>query len=210
MGTYISLIKKTGLMPALTVNDKDKSRKLAETFLEAGQNVLEVTMRTSDAEKSVSLMKETGLSVGAGSVIDTETAKRAFDAGADFLVCPGLFPSVIEFAENHNLEIIPGVATPTEIGMALSMGFSVLKLFPADLLGGVKFLRAMKGPFPKAEFIPMGGVTTENARDYLVCENVVALGGPWMAKKEVIDSGDFDKIRKDTEKIKEIIKYFRN
>lgn len=210
MGKYTSLIKKTGLMPALTINSPENAKGVAEAFLAAGQPVAEITMRTDSAPKAIEIIRQnTDLSIGAGTVIDTETAKCAIESGAEFIVCPGFYPKVIEYALDKKIEIIPGVATPTEIGLALSYNIKVMKLFPADLLGGTRFLKAMEGPYGEAMFIPMGGINTDNAKDYISCPNVFALGGPWMAKPEIIDRQDFEYITKATEEILRIIETYR-
>ena len=207
MNGYIEMIGKTRLMPAITINHSKDAVSIGDAFVRGGQKVAEVTLRTEDAYKSISLINEnTELNVGAGTVLTIEQASRAIDCGAKFLVSPGLNPKIVEFAMDKGIEILPGVATPSEIEAALSMGIEIMKFFPADVMGGTKMLNALRGPYINAKFIPMGGMKYENMAEYLSCSNVFAIGGTWMSKPDVVAKGAFDEIERMTREALELIK----
>ena len=199
MSEYINMIGETCLMPAITINDANKAVDVAKAFLKGGQPVAEVTMRTPEAAEAIKrITNETEFIVGAGTVLTISQAQTAIDAGAKFLVTPGLNPNVVKYAHEKNVEIIPGVCTPSEIELALSFGIKILKFFPANVMGGAKMLKALAGPYSMVKFIPMGGLNASNMREYLSLSNVFALGGTWMAKSDIIDRGAFDIIEELT------------
>ena len=134
------------------------------------------------------------LLVGAGTVTSVQSASLAQSAGADFAVSPGFSPAVVDWCIEHNLPIVPGVCTPGEIQQALERGLHTLKFFPAEVMGGVRFLDAMKGPFADVAFFPTGGINQSNAATYLALDNVAAVGGSWMCPKKLIASGDWQQI----------------
>ena len=133
--------------------------------------------------------------VGAGTVVTVAQAEAALAAGASFIVAPGFDPAVVDFALEHGVPIVPGVCTPTEVGMALGRGLSVLKLFPAEAAGGVAYLKALAAPFGGVRFVPTGGIGPDNLAAYLAVKQVIACGGSWMVKKALIAAGEFDTIR---------------
>ena len=143
--------------------------------------------------------------LGAGTILTTDQADRAIDAGAKFLVTPGTNPKVIEHVLKRGLPIVPGVATPSEIELATSLGAEVLKFFPAETMGGVAALKAFAGPYPDARFIPTGGITPELLPGYLQLPSVVACGGSWMAPRELLAAGRFDAIAALVEDAKKIL-----
>ena len=203
----LDLIGTTKLMPALTIDNVENALPLAQALINAGQPIAEITMRTPEAEECIEIIsKETDLVVGAGTVLTMGQAKRAIEAGAKFIVSPGLDPTIIKYVHDQGLDIIPGVATPTEVQWAMSFGIRVMKFFPADLMGGVKFLKALEGPYFPIKFIPMGGINNDNFKDYLSCKNVFALGGPWMAKQDDIKNQNFKLIENNIKWLLEEIK----
>ena len=137
------------------------------------------------------LAHETRLLVGAGTVVRPEQVDLAVEAGARFIVMPGLSPRVVERCRELNVLVIPGVATATEVIAALDHGLDLLKLFPAQVAGGVALLRALQGPFPGVRWIPTGGVSAANAASYLALPSVAAVGGSWMVAPELIAARDF-------------------
>jgi 2-dehydro-3-deoxyphosphogluconate aldolase/(4S)-4-hydroxy-2-oxoglutarate aldolase len=139
-----------------------------------------------------------GLVVGAGTILNAGQARAAIDAGAQFLVSPGCFPKVIAVAAEAGVPVFPGIATPTDIGIALEHGATVLKYFPAEALGGTAMLAALAAPFPAVSFIPTGGIHADNLAAYLALPHVLACGGSWMAGKALLRAGDFDTIRERT------------
>lgn len=157
--------------------------------------LIEITQREPEALELLQMMAaETDLIVGAGTIINVAQAKACFEAGAQFLVSPGVSPDIMRFGREKNLTVIPGIATASDILRALECGVSTLKFFPAGFLGGPAGLRAMSSVFPDVSFIPTGGVTMANLNDYLAIQSVLAVGGTWMFPSELLRSGDTQSI----------------
>src|SRR5882757_589971 len=162
MNYDLTQIQALRLLPIVVIDNADYAATLGEVFAAGGLPLIEVTFRTPAAESAVrTLAKRGDLLVGAGTILTTEQADRAIDAGAKFLVAPGTNPKVVEHVLKRGLPMVPGVATPSEIELATSLGAEVLKFFPAETMGGAAALKAFAGPFPDARFIPTGGITTE-------------------------------------------------
>lgn len=192
---FLFELEKLKLMPAITINDADKAVPLCKALLNGGQKVAEVPLRTPCAIDAIRrIANETDMLIGAGTVLSISQAQAAIDAGASVLISPGFNPDVVKYAHDKCINIIPGVATPTEIEMAMSYGIDIMKLFPADAMGGPKLLKSLYPPYPKVRFIPMGGISGSNMREYLACPNVFALGGTWIARSGMIDKGAFEDI----------------
>jgi 2-dehydro-3-deoxyphosphogluconate aldolase/(4S)-4-hydroxy-2-oxoglutarate aldolase len=190
------------IVPAATVENADDGIRLAEALLEAGLDVIEVTFRTGAAVEAVRGIAKrfSGMLVGAGTVLTVEQLARAVEAGAKFGVAPGLNEAVVGKAQELGLAFIPGVATPTEIDRGLSLGCRLLKFFPASVMGGVEALKAFAGPFAHTgvKFVPTGGISASNAKEYLKLPVVAAVGGSWMVAKELIAAGKWDEITRLT------------
>lgn len=183
------------LLPVIALEDRADAAPLAEALVAGGLPVTEVTFRTAAAVDSIRAMAARGdMIVGAGTVLTVDQVKQAVDAGATFMVSPGCNPKVVEYCVANGIAITPGVATPTDIELALSLGVSTLKFFPAEALGGVGMLRALAAPYRMVKFIPTGGVTAANLPDYLALPCVVACGGSWMVTPRLIAAGDFGRI----------------
>lgn len=187
------------LLPVIALPDADLADPLAEALLAGGLPCAEVTFRTEAAEASIRAMARRGdLLVGAGTVLTTQQAARAVDAGASFVVAPGTDPKVVEWCLSEGVAVFPGVATPTDISLALGLGLDTLKFFPAEALGGVKTLKALSAPFGGVKFVPTGGVSPSNVGDYLALPAVTACGGSWMVKKDDLAAKRFDAIEAAT------------
>jgi 2-dehydro-3-deoxyphosphogluconate aldolase/(4S)-4-hydroxy-2-oxoglutarate aldolase len=187
------------LLPVIAMPDAGLADPLAEALVAGGLPVAEVTLRTEAAAASIAAMAGRGdVLVGAGTVLTVEQAKRAVDAGAQFIVAPGTSPAVITWCVERGVAIYPGVATPTDIQLALSLGVEVVKFFPAEALGGVKTLMALAAPFGGVKFVPTGGIGADNLPDYLASESVVACGGSWMVRKAWLAEKRFDLIASAT------------
>ncbi len=188
------------LVPVVKLDRTEDAKPLAEALCAGGLPVAEVTFRTEAAEESIRIMKQNfpDMNVGAGTVVNVEQAKRAQDAGAAFLVSPGLSRSVVEFAIDQNIPIFPGTCTPSEVMMAMDYGLEVVKFFPAKQYGGLATIKALAAPFPSMRFMPTGGVNAENMKEFLAFEKIIAVGGSWMVKADLINAGDFDAIRQLT------------
>jgi 2-dehydro-3-deoxyphosphogluconate aldolase/(4S)-4-hydroxy-2-oxoglutarate aldolase len=197
MSDVLSRIRKLGVVPVIVIDDPRNAEELASALMAGGLPCAEVTLRTRAALEAIRRIAEQRPDVllGAGTVISVAQAEEAMDAGARFIVSPGLDAKVVAFCQERSVPVFPGVATPTEIQHALELGLDVLKLFPAGALGGVKYLKAVAAPFPQLEFIPTGGVSADNMADYLGLPSVAAVGGSWIAPKGWIAEGAFERIR---------------
>lgn len=179
------------LIPVLGEARSEYAGILVDALHAARLPVLEITQRHPEALQLVRLMStETDLIIGAGTVLNVTQAWACLEAGARFLVSPGFSSEVVQFGRDHDIPVIPGVATATEIMGVLASGASTMKFFPAGLLGGPAGLRAMSSVFPNARFIPSGGVSLVNLGDYLAIPSVVAVGGTWVFPAEMLNSGD--------------------
>jgi 2-dehydro-3-deoxyphosphogluconate aldolase / (4S)-4-hydroxy-2-oxoglutarate aldolase len=180
------------IIPVVVLEELETARPLAEALEQGGLPVAEVTFRTEAAADAVRLLShEKRLLVGAGTVVRPEQVDLAVEAGARFIVMPGLSPRVVERCRYLDVLVIPGVATATEVIAALDHGLDLLKLFPANVAGGVALLRALQGPFPGVRWIPTGGISEANAAAYLALPSVAAVGGSWMVASELIAARDF-------------------
>jgi 2-dehydro-3-deoxyphosphogluconate aldolase / (4S)-4-hydroxy-2-oxoglutarate aldolase len=182
----------TRIVPVVVLTDAADAAPLAEALVAGGLPVAEVTFRTPAAADAIRAMSaHPGMIVGAGTVVRPEQVDEAADAGAGFVVSPGLSVAVVERARARGLLVIPGAVTPTEIMAALDLGLTTLKFFPAKTYGGVSALKALGAPFRGIRFIPTGGVSATNLADYLSLRNVVAVGGSWMVDPALVRRGDF-------------------
>jgi 2-dehydro-3-deoxyphosphogluconate aldolase/(4S)-4-hydroxy-2-oxoglutarate aldolase len=206
MNQEFTKIEAIRLLPIIVIDKAEHAATLGEIFASGGLPLIEVTFRTRAAESAVRSLAQRGdLLIGAGTILTTEQADRAIEAGAKFLVAPSTNPKVIEHVLKRGLAIVPGVATPSEIELATSLGAEVLKFFPAETMGGVAALKAFAGPYPDARFIPTGGITPEMLPGYLRLSSVVACGGSWMAPRELLAAGRFDAIAALVEDAKKIL-----
>lgn len=195
MNKVLQTIEKLRVVPMIAIDDDAHALPLAEALLAGGLPCAEITFRTPAAEKAMRAIASHGkLLLGAGTVLSTEQVDRAADAGCAFLVSPGTNPRVVERALKKGLAVCPGVATPTDIELAMSLGCTTLKFFPAGAMGGPATLKAVSAPYAEVRFIPTGGVKPDNLADYLALPSVLAVGGSWLAKKDVIAAGQFDTI----------------
>ncbi|NNN30784.1 bifunctional 4-hydroxy-2-oxoglutarate aldolase/2-dehydro-3-deoxy-phosphogluconate aldolase [Streptomyces sp. S3(2020)] len=194
-----SVLGGTRLVPVLSVPDPASAARLADALAEGGARCAEVTFRTPAAEEVLKTMAtHGGLTVGAGTVLTPERAERAVAAGARFVVSPGFDADVVARCRALDVPVVPGVATATELMAALRSGIDTVKLFPAEALGGPRMLAALAAPFPRARFVPTGGIGFAQLPDYLTRPEVVAVGGSWMATPDLLARGDFTTIRRLT------------
>jgi 2-dehydro-3-deoxyphosphogluconate aldolase/(4S)-4-hydroxy-2-oxoglutarate aldolase len=190
-------LRRLRVVPVIVIDSADQALGLADALLAGDLPCAEITFRTPAAAEALRRIaaERPDVVVGAGTVLSTEQAARAKEAGARFIVSPGLNRRVVEWCQSHDLPIFPGVCTPTEIEAALECGLDVVKFFPAEQIGGLKYLKAVAAPFPDLSFMPTGGINAANIGDYLGFRRVVACGGSWMAPQEWIAAGAFDRIR---------------
>ena len=195
-------IYNIGIIPVIKINDAKKAVPLAKALIDGGLNAAEVTFRTDAAEESIRAISQAypDMIIGAGTVLTTDQAKRALDAGAKFIVSPGFNPKVVQWCLDNGVTPLPGCTTPSEIEQALEMGLNVVKFFPAEQSGGLAKIKAMSAPYTSVKFMPTGGVNLDNVNEYLNCNKIVACGGSFMVKESYIDNDEFDEITKLTEK----------
>jgi 2-dehydro-3-deoxyphosphogluconate aldolase/(4S)-4-hydroxy-2-oxoglutarate aldolase len=192
-----AILRLSPVMPVLTVASIDDAAPLAQALVAGGLPMFEVTLRTPAAFDVIRAMREVpGACVGAGTVRSAADVEKAFAAGAEFFVSPGLTESVAERAAEIGEPLLPGVATASDIMRGLEFGLRHFKLFPAATAGGPALLQAFAGPFPEVAFCPTGGITQESAPAYLSLPNVVCVGGAWIAPADLIAAGDWDAIRR--------------
>lgn len=187
-----------GIVPVVKIDDASKAEDLANAMIKGGIPCAEVTFRTDAAEEAIKIIssKCPQMMVGAGTVINAKLAEKAVKAGAKFIVSPGLNSETVSWCQKNNVPVVPGVCTPSDIEKGLSMGLKILKFFPAEASGGVKMLKDLGGPFPQVKFMTTGGINPDNLADYATCPNVLAIGGSWMVKADLINNNAWDEITK--------------
>ena len=187
-----------GIIPVIKINDVEKAVPLARALCAGGLPAAEVTFRTPAAAEAIRRIRAEvpAVCVCAGTVLNAETAERAVEAGAEAVISPGTNPAVVKWCLEMGVPVIPGCATPTEVEACMRMGLDFVKLFPAEVVGGVAMLKALSGPYSHMAFMPTGGVSPENAAAYLAQKNVVCCGGSWMVPEKLLESGDFAAIER--------------
>lgn len=196
MNTFYEALCKARVVPVIKINDASKAPQLAKALLAGGMSIIEITFRTDAAAEAIrAISREVPeMTVCAGTVLTPEQAQAALDAGAAGIISPGINPEVVRYCTERDIPVIPGCATPTEVEACMRMGLKMVKLFPAEVVGGVKMLKALAGPYAQMRFMPTGGISLQNLPDYLALPNVAACGGSWIAPEKLIDNDRFDEI----------------
>lgn len=194
--TIQQVMTTSPVMPVMVINQLDQAVPLAQALVAGGLKVLEITLRTPVALDAIRQIKAhvPGAIVGAGTIINTQTLHQAIEAGAEFIVSPGVTGSLIDAAVASGVPLLPGVVTPSEVMRLLEKGITAMKFFPAEAAGGIPMLKSIGGPLPQVMFCPTGGVTPNNAPQYLELSNVACVGGSWMAPADLVDKGDWTEI----------------
>ncbi len=193
----IDAVARAAVVPVARFETPEQAVLTVRALARGGIRCVEVTFRTPAAEAAIAMAREVpGMTVGAGTVLTTDQARAAWRAGAAFALAPGSNPAVIEACAEMGLPFFPGVATPTEIEAARARGCRILKVFPAELLGGTAFLRAVTEIYPDVRFIPTGGVTPANLAAYLALECVVAVGGSWLVSPSLLRAERYDEVER--------------
>ncbi|MEG1276295.1 MAG: bifunctional 4-hydroxy-2-oxoglutarate aldolase/2-dehydro-3-deoxy-phosphogluconate aldolase, partial [Ruthenibacterium sp.] len=200
MNDILQKIYEIGIIPVIAIDDADKAVPLARALVAGGLPAAEVTFRTDAAEESIRrITKEVPeMLVGAGTVLTKDQVDRAAAAGSKFMVSPGFNPEITKYALDKGIHFMPGTATPGEMEQAMSMGLSAVKFFPAEQNGGVAKLKAVAGPYKNLRWMPTGGVNAKNLMDYLSFDKIIACGGTWMVKADLIEEGNWDEITRLT------------
>jgi 2-dehydro-3-deoxyphosphogluconate aldolase/(4S)-4-hydroxy-2-oxoglutarate aldolase len=196
MSDVLKKLENVGIVPVVKLDTPEQAVPLGKALIAGGLPVAEVTFRTDAAEESIKrLSKELPeLLVGAGTVTTVDQVKRAAAAGAKFMVSPGFNPAVVKYCVDNGIPITPGMNSPSQIEQGLELGLSVLKFFPAEQSGGLEMLKAFAGPYGGVKYIPTGGINAKNMTDSLSFAKVLAVGGSWMVKPELIAAGKYDEI----------------
>lgn len=204
-------ITELGVVPVVVLENAEDARPLAQALVEGGLPCAEVTFRTAAAEESIRQMAQAypDMLVGAGTVLTIEQVDRAVNAGAKFIVSPGFDPEIVDYCIEKEIPVFPGCITPSEVAQAVKRGLKVVKFFPAEQFGGVATIKAMAAPYVGLKFMPTGGVNAANLESYLTCKSIIACGGSWMVKGDLVKAGKFDEIKKMTAEAVELVKKIR-
>lgn len=196
MQDILKQLSDIGIVPVIKIDDVEKAVPLARALADGGLPCAEVTFRTAEGEEAIRRIASAlpDVLVGAGTVLTTAQVDRAVDAGAKFIVSPGLNPKVVAYCLERGVPVVPGCANPSDMELAIELGLETVKFFPAEQAGGVAYLKAVSGPYPKLTFMPTGGVNAQNLCEYLAFDKIIACGGSWMVKPELIAAGKFDEI----------------
>lgn len=199
MNGVLKKIGDAGLVPVVVINDAELAAPTAKALMDGGLDVIEITMRTEQGIKAIKNVKKAypDMLIGAGTVLTLEKAKESVEAGAEFIVSPGLDTELVEWCQKENVAITPGVITPTDIQQALKYNLTILKVFPAGVYGGIKVCKALYGPYRMVKFIPTGGANKDNLLDYADKDFIHAIGGSWLCKAADINDKNFEKISRD-------------
>ncbi|MGN8525627.1 bifunctional 4-hydroxy-2-oxoglutarate aldolase/2-dehydro-3-deoxy-phosphogluconate aldolase [Helicobacter pylori] len=192
----IEVLQISPIVPVVVIENIKDAVPLAQSLIEGGIPIIEVTLRSSCALEAIELIAKNvpKMHVGAGTILNLTQLEQAQNRGAEFLISPGLTPSLLEYAKKKDMPLIPGVSSSSEVMQALELGYNALKFFPAEYCGGVKLLNAFNGPFKGVKFCPTGGISADNMRSYLNLENVLCVGGSWLTPKDLIQNKEWDKI----------------
>lgn len=212
---YYDIAKKIGelaIIPVIKMEKEESAEPLGQALVNSKLFAAEVTFRTEAAAGAIKILSEKypQLLVGAGTVLTPEQAQAAFDAGAKFVVSPGFNPRVVDYCIENSIPIFPGVNNPTGIEMAMDKGLTVLKYFPAEASGGLNMLKAMSAPYNGVTFMATGGINSNNLTTYLDSPAILACGGSWMVKADLINSGKFDEIEKLCNETVNMVNNWRN
>lgn len=200
MNEILKKLQIMGIVPVVVLDHEKDAEPLAKALCEGGLPCAEVTFRTNAAKESIRIMtsKFPNMLVGAGTVLTTDQVDQAVEAGAKFIVSPGLNPTVVSYCMEKGIPITPGVANPSQMEQAIELGLGVVKFFPAKAAGGLEMIKAMAAPYPKMKFMPTGGISVKNMNEYLAFDKIIACGGSWMVNGTLIKEGEFEEIKKLT------------
>ncbi|MGD0959348.1 MAG: bifunctional 4-hydroxy-2-oxoglutarate aldolase/2-dehydro-3-deoxy-phosphogluconate aldolase [Methylomonas sp.] len=194
--TIKEVMTTSPVIPVMVINRLEHAVPLAQALVAGGLKVLEITLRTPVALDAIRLIKAEvpNAIIGAGTIINPYTLELALEAGAEFIVSPGLTNTLLAAALASGVPLLPGVVTPSEVMRLLEKGITAMKFFPAEAAGGIPMLKSIGGPLPQVSFCPTGGVNPKNAPEYLALANVDCVGGSWMAPTELVDAGNWAEI----------------
>ena len=211
MSSIFNELKNFGVIPVIVINDPAKAAPLGKALIDGGLPCAEITFRTANAAQAIREMAKAhpDMLVGAGTVLSPAQADAAVEAGSKFVISPGLNPEVVRHCQKKNIPILPGVVTPSEIELALSLGLEAVKFFPAEAAGGTNMIKSLSGPYRNMRFVPTGGISPKNLGEYLSIKSVIACGGSWMVKEDLIEDGKFEEIKTLTREAVDLAKKFK-
>lgn len=195
------LCRQARILPVITFHCEEHILPLADALAAGGLTTLEVTLRSEYGLAAIQLLTEQrpNLCIGAGTVLNPQMLEACVQAGARFLVAPGITQELLLAAQDSPIPLLPGVSTASEIMQALALDYQCFKLFPAEASGGVAALKALAGPFPQVRFCPTGGVNAHNLAQYIALPNVFCVGGSWMMESEAIKQADWSRVQQATQ-----------
>lgn len=190
------ILVKAPVVPVLVIEDANDAVPLAKALVAGGLPVLEITLRSDAAEESIRriIAEVPDAITGAGTVINAKQMERMAEIGCAFAVSPGHTEGLLKAASDTGVPLLPGAGTPSEIMNLIDHGYDILKFFPAEQQGGVSMLKAFSGPLPQVSFCPTGGVSLKNLADYIALPNIITVGGSWVAPKDAVKDGDWERI----------------
>ena len=197
MHAVLERLEKIGIVPVIKIDDAEKAVPLAKALAAGGIPCAELTFRTAQAAQAIKRITQEvpEVLVGAGTVLTPGQVDQAIEAGAQFIVSPGLNPKVVAYCIQKGVPVTPGCSSPSDIEQALELGLDVVKFFPAEQAGGLEYIKAISAPYSSLKFMPTGGINANNISKYIAFEKILACGGSWMAGTDLIDAGNFEKIR---------------
>lgn len=207
---FLENILSQRILSAVTINSTKKAVLVADVFRKAGLMTIEIPLRTPEALKCIYIIRKTfpEMHIGAGTILTAMQVNQSIDAGASFGLSPGFNPDVASVATKNNFPFIPGVMTPSDIELAYQSGFSILKIFPIQQIGGIDFLKALAGPYGHLDlkYIPMGGINNANLKSYIDHKSVIAAGGSWLANEQIIQAENYEQISLNIKKALTVMK----
>ncbi len=206
MSTLEQRLADIKVVPVIAIKDASKAAKLAQVLIENGLPCAEITFRTEQAADAIKAMRAAfpNMLIGSGTVLTKEQVDQSIEAGVDFVVSPGFNPTTVKYCQERDVAIVPGVNNPSLVEQAMEMGLKTLKFFPAEPSGGVSMLKALTAVYP-VQFMPTGGVSPKNVKDYLAIPSVVACGGTWMVPNDLIDNEKWDELATLVKQVSSII-----
>ena len=211
MNKVLEDISKIGILPVVVLEETKDAKPLAKALCSGGLPCAEVTFRTAAAKECISIMRKEfpEMLVGAGTVLTVEQVDEALEAGAQFIISPGFDEDVVKHCLEKNVPVTPGTCTPSDVQKCYRLGLDVVKFFPAEAAGGLKMIKSIAAPYTQMKFIPTGGINANNMKDYLEYDRILAIGGSWMVKGDLVAEGKFDEIKSLVEEAVELVAKIR-
>ncbi|MGR5133222.1 bifunctional 4-hydroxy-2-oxoglutarate aldolase/2-dehydro-3-deoxy-phosphogluconate aldolase [Vibrio alfacsensis] len=208
MTTIAQQLAEIKVIPVIAIDRAEDIIPLGKALAENGLPAAEITFRSDAAVEAIRLLREAqpNMLIGAGTVLNREQAQAAKDAGATFVVSPGFNPNTVNACREIGIDIVPGVNNPSAVEAAIEMGLTMLKFFPAEASGGINMVKSLLGPYTQIQFMPTGGISPSNVKDYLAIDRVIACGGTWMVDKALINEGRWDEIGRLAREAADLVK----